>query len=174
MRAFDSRLRRNVARPCAARHAGSEEETAMGRVADILAAKGSDVHGISADATVYECVEHMVRNNVGSVLVMTGGAVTGIFTERDYLRRIVLEGRTSRATPVRDVMTSRVICVEPETTIEHCMSIMSRERIRHLPVMEGNRLAGIVSIGDLVRRLSSEKEVEVRYLTDYIAGKYPG
>ncbi len=146
----------------------------MGRVADILAVKGDRVLSIPPDSTVYDAIETMVRHNVGSVVVADGSDVLGIFTERDYLRRIVLEGRTSKTTRVRDVMTERLVCVEPDRSIPECMAIMTRERIRHLPVIDRARLAGIVSIGDLVKHLSAEQEVEIRYLTDYITGKYPG
>jgi signal-transduction protein with cAMP-binding, CBS, and nucleotidyltransferase domain len=98
----------------------------------------------------------------------------GVLTERDYLRRIVLEGRTSRNTLVKDVMTSNVICVDPSRTIQECMATMTAAHIRHLPVMEGAELVGIVSIGDLVKYLSKEQETQIRYLKDYICGKYPG
>ena len=146
----------------------------MGRVADLLRAKGREVHTISPAATVYEAVDRMVRHNVGSLLVVEGDEIHGIITERDYLREIVLKGRTSRETPVRDVMTTRVVCVGPEDTIESCMAVMTEKRIRHLPVLEGGRLTGLVSIGDVVKRLSMDQRAEIRYLTDYITGKYPG
>ena len=146
----------------------------MGRVADLLRVKGREVHTISPAATVYEAVDRMVRHNVGSLLVVEGDEIHGIITERDYLREIVLKGRTSRETPVRDVMTTRVVCVGPEDTIESCMAVMTEKRIRHLPVLEGGRLTGLVSIGDVVKRLSMDQRAEIRYLTDYITGKYPG
>lgn len=146
----------------------------MGKVSDLLAIKGSAVHTIDAKATVLDAVRKMVQENVGSLIVMNGEAIHGIFTERDYLRRIVLEGRTSKATSLMDVTTERLVCVDPQRTVDECMSIMTAERIRHLPVIHAGRLAGMVSIGDLVRHLSKEREAEIRYLTDYIAGKYPG
>lgn len=145
----------------------------MARVADLLARKGPQVHTITADATVYDAIEKMVQHNVGSLLIVDGEAIAGIFTERDYLRRIALQGRTSRTTRVREVMTSRLVCVEPHRSLEECLAIMTQERIRHLPVMDGSRVVGMLSIGDLVRHLSQEQEVQIRYLTDYITGKYP-
>ena len=146
----------------------------MSRVADILASKGSDVLTVPKTNTVYDAIAKMVKANVGSVIVTDDDGVCGIFTERDYLRRIVLEGRTSRETRVMEVMSERVVAVDPTREVADCMSMMTSQRIRHLPVMDGARLVGIVSIGDVVRTLSSEKEAEVRYLTDYISGKYPG
>lgn len=146
----------------------------MGRVAEILRTKGSAVHSIRSDATVYDAVKAMVAQNVGSLLVTDGADVKGILTERDYLREIVLRGRTSRETLVREIMSADVIVVEPDRTVEDCMAIMTERRIRHLPVVSGGKLVGLVSIGDLVKQRAAEREVEIRYLTDYITGKYPG
>jgi len=146
----------------------------MSRVADILANKGPDVLTVPKTTTVYDAIAKMVEVNVGSVIITEDDAVCGIFTERDYLRRIVLEGRTSRDTQVMEVMTARLVVVDPTSEVTDCMSLMTSQRIRHLPVMDGPRLVGILSIGDVVRTLSSEREAEVRYLTDYISGKYPG
>jgi CBS domain-containing protein len=146
----------------------------MGRVASILERKGRQVHTVGPEAIVYDAVALMVRQNVGSLLVTDDGRIQGIFTERDFLRRVTLQDRQPKWTRVRDVMTERVIVVEPHTTIEDCMSIMTRERIRHLPVVEHERVVGIISIGDLVKHLSSEREVEIRYLTEFITGAYPG
>lgn len=146
----------------------------MGTVADILSRKGNQVYTIEHDRTVFDAIEYMVEKNVGSLLITKEGAVCGILTERDYLRRIVLKGRTSRETVVSDIMTSRLVCVDPPRSIEECMAVITKERIRHLPVMQGDQLVGVVSIGDLVKHLTKEQEVEIRYLKDYIAGKYPG
>ncbi len=146
----------------------------MGRVADILARKGSHVHTIQMDATVFQAIEMMVQHNVGSLLAMNGESIAGIFTERDFLRRVALEQRNPHTTRVREVMTEKLVCLDPRHSVEECMAIMSSERIRHLPVLDSGRLAGMVSIGDLVKHASAEREVEVRYLTDYITGKYPG
>lgn len=141
----------------------------MADVAKILSEKGTDVLRIQSDATVFEAVSAMVDSNVGAILV-TGDddRIAGIFTERDYLRRIAVEGRTSRDTLVREVMTAPVIAVGPETTVEEAMALMTDRRIRHAPVVDGNRLLGIVSIGDLVRQQSQEQSFTIRYLTEYI------
>jgi len=145
----------------------------MGRVADILAQKGKEVHTIQKSASAFEALEAMVDRNVGSLVVLDGEAIAGIFTERDYLRRVAREGRPPSSTPVHEVMTEVLMCLDPDRSVQDCMAIMTQERIRHLPVLEAGRLAGLVSIGDLVKHLSAEKEVEVRYLTDYIVGRYP-
>jgi CBS domain-containing protein len=146
----------------------------MGIVANILNEKGKEVFTIDRDVTVYEAIRKMVGSNVGSLLVTDKDGVCGILTERDYLRRIVLEGRTSKTTQVHEVMTTKVICVDPSYSIEQCMAIMTQERVRHLPVMEDSKLVGLVSIGDLVARLSREQKAQIRYLKDYIEGHYPG
>jgi CBS domain-containing protein len=144
----------------------------MGDVAKILSEKGGDVLRISGDATVFEAVSAMVDANVGAILVTDADErIAGIFTERDYLRRIAVEGRTSRDTLVREVMSSPVIAVGPETSVEEAMALMTDRRIRHAPVTEGGRLVGIVSIGDLVRQQSQEQSFTIRYLTEYIGAR---
>ena len=143
----------------------------MSTVREILGAKGSEVHQIDCRTSATEAVRRMVEANVGSMIVNKDDVICGIFTERDYLRRVVLEGR-SPETPLTEVLTERLVAVDPERSIEECMSIMTQERIRHLPVLEGTRLAGIVSIGDLVKHLSNEQATEFRYLNDFIAGRY--
>lgn len=145
----------------------------MGRVADILRSKGSTIYSIRSDESVYEAVRAMVGHNVGSLLVLDGDEVKGIVTERDYLREIVLRGRTSKSTLVHEIMTREIVVIEPGRSIEECMAIMTERRIRHLPVVEAGSLVGVISIGDLVKRIASDREVEIRYLTDYITGKYP-
>jgi signal-transduction protein with cAMP-binding, CBS, and nucleotidyltransferase domain len=146
----------------------------MDQVRDILAVKGDAVLTIDKNATVFEAIKKMVDQGVGSLIVMDGDAICGIFTERDYLRRIVLEGRTSKTTRTGEVTTERLIVVEPSRSLDDCMALMTRERIRHLPVLDQGRLAGVVSIGDIVKCLSKHRAAEIRYLTDYISGKYPG
>jgi CBS domain-containing protein len=147
----------------------------MNQVKDILARKGGQVHAIDRDATVFEAIGKMVASNVGSVVVTEGdGSICGIFTERDYLRRITLEGRTSKDTTVGEVMTTDVICTTPDRAVEGCLAIMAQRKIRHLPVMKGSELVGIISIGDLVKHLTAKQKVEIEYLRDYITGKYPG
>ena len=146
----------------------------MSRVADVLSHKGREVHTTGRESTTLEALEKMVRHNVGALVVIAGDETAGIFTERDFLRRVVLQGRDPKATRVHEVMTQRLVCTDPDRAVEDCMAVMTQERIRHLPVVAGGRLAGIISIGDVVRHLSAERHVEIRYLTDYITGKYPG
>jgi CBS domain-containing protein len=140
-------------------------------IAEILAEKGRDVVSVGSDATVFDAVKAMVDANVGAVLVSEGGEVSGIFTERDYLRRIAVEGRTSRETRVRDVMSSPVVVVTPQTTVDETMAIMSDRRLRHLPVMDGDSLAGMISIGDLVEFQSRQQSFQIQYLHEYISAR---
>ncbi|HXF97152.1 MAG TPA: CBS domain-containing protein [Gaiellaceae bacterium] len=143
----------------------------MNRVSDILEEKGRDVFRIDADATVYEAAERMVEENVGSLLVEDGGRIVGIVTERDYLRRVTLQGRTDRDTAVREIMSSPLVVVSPETTVEECMALMTDRRIRHLPVVEGDDVVGLVSIGDVVKFQSKRQSFEIKYLTEYIGAR---
>jgi len=142
----------------------------MHLVSDILDDKGHEVLQIEADATVFEAVERMVGANVGSLLVSDGGQHVGIVTERDYLRRIALERRNDETTAVRDVMSSPLIVVTPDTSIDECMAVMTDRRIRHVPVVDEGIVVGIVSIGDVVKFTSRRQSFELKYLTDYISG----
>jgi CBS domain-containing protein len=138
-------------------------------VAKVLEEKGSELLAIDADATVFDAIKRMVEANVGALLVMDGGEVAGVVTERDYLRRVTLEGRTEKETLVREIMTAPLVYVTPETSVEECMAVMTERRIRHLPVFaEGRELVGIVSIGDLVKFKSKEQDFQIRLLTEYI------
>jgi CBS domain-containing protein len=138
-------------------------------VAKVLEGKGSEVLTIDAEATVFEAIKRMVDANVGALLVTEGGRVAGIVTERDYLRRVTIEGRTEEETPVREIMTSPLVYVTPETSVEECMAVMTERRIRHLPVFaEGRDLVGIVSIGDVVKFKSAEQDFQIKFLTEYI------
>jgi CBS domain-containing protein len=140
-------------------------------VSDILDAKGTDVLGIEGSATVHEAVARMVDANVGSLLVYEDGALAGIVTERDYLRRVAVEGRDERTTPVREIMSPELVYVGPEASIDECMAVMTERRIRHLPVLGDARdVLGIVSIGDVVKFQSREQSVQIRFLTEYISG----
>ncbi len=143
----------------------------MNQLSEILDEKGDDVLQIEADASVLEAVERMVEANVGSLLVTEGGQITGIVTERDYLRRVTLEGRTDRETAVREIMSSPLIVVTPQTTIDECMALMTDRRLRHLPVVDGGEVVGIVSIGDVVKFKSKQQSFEIQYLTDYITAR---
>lgn len=143
-------------------------------ISAILKRKGDWVITIDRSATVFETIQRMVEHNVGAIVVTDNGELCGIFTERDYLRRIALEGRTSRTTNVEEVMTTEVICVAPSATVRECMQIMTAHHCRHLPVLRGDaNLSGIISIGDCVRLLSQQAEAEVEELRSYIAGIYP-
>jgi CBS domain-containing protein len=139
----------------------------VNRLAEILEEKGTDVLEIDADESVLEAVGQMVENNVGSLLVTEGGEVTGIVTERDYLRRVTLEGRTEEA-PVREIMSSPLIVASIDSTIDECMALMTDRRIRHVPVVDEGRVVGLVSIGDLVKFKSKLQTFEIQFLNDYI------
>ena len=143
----------------------------MGQVSDILAAKGSTVLEIDAEATVFDAVSKMVDGNVGSLLVTEGGRLVGIVTERDYLRRVAIVGRDERTTPVREVMSAPIVYTTPESSIEECMAVMTERRIRHLPVLDESRdVLGVVSIGDLVKFQTREQSTQIKFLEEYISG----
>jgi CBS domain-containing protein len=137
-------------------------------LSEILEEKGSEVYEIDGGSTVFDAVARMVELNIGSLLVTEEGDVCGIVTERDYLRRVTLEGRTDRGTPVREIMSSPLVVVSPETTVDECMALMTDRRIRHLPVVEDGRVVGMISIGDLVKFKSRQQTFEIQYLTSYI------
>ena len=140
----------------------------MNQLSEILDEKGHDVLRIEADASVLEAVKQMVEANVGSLLVTDGGDIAGIVTERDYLRRVTLEGRTDRETAVRDIISHPLIVATPQTTLDECMALMTECRIRHVPVVDDGEVVGIVSIGDLVKFRSTQQSFEIKYLTEYI------
>ena len=142
----------------------------MSTVSEILGDKGSNVLRIDAGATVFEAVQQMVEANVGSLLVTDGGEIAGIVTERDYARKIVLMDRSSKTTAVRDIMTPHVRFVEPQQTTYDCMALMTERRMRHLPVMDGGKLVGMVSIGDLVKEIIAEQQFTIEQLEHYITG----
>jgi CBS domain-containing protein len=140
----------------------------VNRLAVILEDKGGEVFAIDADASVFEAVQQMVERNVGSLLVTVSGEIIGIVTERDYLRRVALHELDDRETLVREVMSSPLIVVTPDTTIDECMALMTDRRIRHLPVVDAGKVVGVVSIGDLVKFKSQQQSFEIQYLTQYI------
>jgi CBS domain-containing protein len=144
--------------------------TALARVSEILRGKQADVLKIDASATVFDAIKKIVEQNVGSILVTRDGDVVGIMTERDYLRKIAIFGRTSHDTLVGEIMSSPLMYVTPETSIEEAMAIMTDRRIRHLPVVENDEVIGIVSIGDVVKFQSREQSFQIKYLTEYISG----
>jgi signal-transduction protein with cAMP-binding, CBS, and nucleotidyltransferase domain len=143
----------------------------MEQVSDVLKGKERTLLTIASDASVYDMVKQMVDANVGSLLVTVGGRIEGIVTERDYLRRVTLEGRTDKDTPVSEIMTSPLIVVTPETAVDECMAIMTDRRIRHMPVVEDGEVVALVSIGDLVKFQSQQQDFKIQYLTDYITAR---
>ncbi len=143
----------------------------MATVADLLRFKGHDVWAVAPDATVYDALKLMAEKNVGAVLVLDGDHVVGILSERDYARKVVLRGKSSRETPAREIMTPRVLYVHPNQSIEECMALMTDKHIRHLPVLENGRLVGVISIGDVVRAIISEQEFTIAQLENYITGR---
>ncbi len=140
----------------------------MKTAADILARKEGRLLVIDADISVVEAARRMIDENVGSLLVAVGGRITGIVTERDYLRRVVLEERRDRETTVGEIMTSPLIVVSPETSVEECMAIITQQRIRHLPVAERGEVTAMISIGDVVKFTSTQQTAQIQYLTEYI------
>jgi CBS domain-containing protein len=141
----------------------------MDTVRDILQIKGSLVLSISPESSVYEALETLEDNNVGALVVLEkDGKLDGIFTERDYARKVILKGRSSKETMVQDIMTESPVFVTPDTKIEECMQMMSRKYIRHLPVMENGRLVGVVSIGDIVNYIITQKDFIIECLQRYI------
>lgn len=139
-------------------------------VRQLLQAKGFDIFSVPPEATVEQGLRLMAEKNIGALLVLDGSELRGIFSERDYARKVFLKGRSSTDTPVHDIMTRRVYYVDIERTIEDCMALMTDKRIRHLPVFEGERLAGVISIGDVVKAIISEQEFIIEQLENYIAG----
>lgn len=140
----------------------------MGAVKDILLKKGNVVHSISPDISVYDALEVLEDKNLGGLVVAENGRLVGIFTERDYARKVVLKGRSSKETLVRDIMTGQPIFVNSNTSIDICMQLMSDKTIRHLPVVDHGDLVGIISIGDLVKYIISEKDYIINTLEHYI------
>ena len=143
-------------------------------VESILRVKGRGAWWIAPTATVYEAIREMSERGVGALLVMSEGRLEGIVSERDYARKIILKDRSSKTTPVREIMTTELITVSPKHTVEQCMHLVTEHRIRHLPVLNGEEVVGIVSIGDLVNWIITAHEETIDQLQGYIAGKYPG
>src|SRR5438128_1177889 len=140
---------------------------AMKSLKQLLGAKGGQVYSIRPDAKVIEALQLMAQKDVGALLVMDGERLAGIISERDYARKVILQGRSSHDVPVREIMTADVVRVEPARTVEECMSLMTQRRIRHLPVCEGDQLIGLVSIGDLVKEVIADQEQTIKQLESY-------
>ena len=140
----------------------------MKSVRQLLQAKGREVYSITPEARVFDALKLMADKDVGALVVQEGGKLAGILSERDYARKVILQGKSSHDITVRDIMTGKVITVGPEQTVEDCMALMTGKRIRHLPVIDGGRLAGLLSIGDLVKEVIAEQEQTIRQLESYI------
>lgn len=136
----------------------------------VLQAKGRHVVSVGSDSTVYNAIKKMSDNDIGSVAIVDSGQLVGIFTERHYARRVFLKGRASPETPIAEVMAKEPICVMPEQTVDECMAVMTENRIRHLPVIDNDRMIGIISIGDLVKSKISDQQFIISNLEHYIRG----
>lgn len=143
----------------------------MGTVKDLLKVKGYASWCTTPDGTVYEALRQMAEKNVGALLVVESGRLVGIFSERDYARKVILKGKFSAETSVRDVMTDKLVTVAPDQSIAECMELMTNRRIRHLPVLEKDELVGVISIGDVVKSIIEEQRVTITHLEDYITGR---
>ena len=142
----------------------------MKLVKQLLDAKGHDVLSISPDATVLDAVKMMAEKSVGALIVMNGDRLAGIVTERDYARKVILKGRASDDTPVRDIMTTDVVTTSSDSNMQSCMEQVTDRRIRHLPVVDGGKVTGIISIGDLVKAIIADQQEEIDHLGQYISG----
>ncbi len=143
-------------------------------VRKILNQKGREVYSTRPDETVYDAIAKMAKLNIGAVVVIDGEQLVGIFSERDYRNKVILEGRTSKTTTVQEIMSGQVVCVKPSDTVNLCMQLMTDRKIRHLPVVdEEHKVVGVVSIGDVVKSVIAHQKVEINSLRDYIEGGYP-
>ncbi|MGA2030081.1 MAG: CBS domain-containing protein [Verrucomicrobiota bacterium] len=143
-------------------------------ISALIRDKNPTVWSVAPETTVFEAIKLMATKNVGALLVMSGGLLVGIFTERDYTRKIALMGKTSKETKVREIFSSAVITVAPDDSVEDCMKLMTEHRVRHLPVVENENVLGIISIGDLVNWIISSQNAAIDQMEQYIAGGYPG
>lgn len=142
----------------------------MNKVSDLLENKGNEVWSIGPDVFVYDAIKLMAEKGVGALMVMDDSKVVGIISERDYARKVILMGHSSRETQIKDIMTTRVVYARPDQTVEECMALMTEKHIRHLPIMEGEQLIGVISIGDLVKAIIAEQQFTIEQLEKYISG----
>ena len=140
----------------------------MKSVRELLGTKGGQIYSVGPDSRVLEALQLMAEKNVGALVVLEGTHLIGIFSERDYARKVILHGKSSGEVTVREIMTSDVVTIEPERTVEECMALVTSRRIRHLPVVENEQLLGVISIGDLVKAVIAEQELTIRQLESYI------
>jgi CBS domain-containing protein len=141
-------------------------------IREVLKRKGHEVWSITPDSTVYRAIEIMADKRIGALLVLEGDKLAGIVSERDYARKVILKGRSETETQVREIMTTPVIAVDPQQSVDECMRIMTDNRVRHLPVLENDRVVGILSIGDLVNWIIAAQDHTIQQLQDYVSGKY--
>jgi len=139
-------------------------------VSQILREKGDSAWSVSPDTKVYDALKLMADKNIGALLVSDGERLVGIFSERDYARKVILKGKSSKTIPVKEIMTEEVLYIRPNHSIEECMAVMTSKRIRHLPVLEANKILGVISIGDVVKAIISEQEFTIKQLENYISG----
>ncbi len=139
-------------------------------VRDILRQKGNQIWCVSPDTTVFDALGLMAEKNAGALVVLDGESLAGIFSERDYARKVILKGKASKKTSVEEIMSSEVTTVDPGQSVDECMALMTNKRIRHLPVVEGETLVGLISIGDVVKAVISEREFVIKQLENYITG----
>lgn len=144
-----------------------------GTVSAILARKGPHVWSIAPNSTVFNAIQLMAEKNVGALTVVDNATLLGIISERDYIRKVILKGKSSKETPVRDIMTEQLLTVNPSDSVTECMRVMTEKRVRHLPVLEGAKLVGILSIGDLLNWVISAQTATIDNLERYITGDYP-
>lgn len=140
----------------------------MKTVAHVLESKPTELVSVAPDSIVYDALTLMAERQVGAVLVLDRGTLVGILSERDYARKVVLLGKTSRDTAVREIMTDKVVCIRPGNTIDECMALMTDKRVRHLPVLEDNKVVGVISIGDVVKEMIAEQKFIIEQLEHYI------
>lgn len=144
----------------------------MGKVRNLLQTKGHTIYSVEPSIMVYRAIELMCEKNIGGLLIVEDGKLLGIFTERDYARKLILKGKSSKDTPIRDLMTSNLITVTSDTSVDDCMRVMTGRKIRHLPVLENNELVGLISIGDVVRFVIEEQKSIIEHLEHYITGHH--